>query len=282
MFAQTPGLIVKSAGTGATVLDPDGDGYVSLKTDGQQIGFTNPPNSDLSQSEIPYAPIVKKDTIADLLQGPDCHFSEIVGTDLTDQYAILAHFDGTNLMFRMRMANYVPNSKTYSILLDTDTKFGFTGPNADPNAVPGNPGFEVEIAMITNFGVNVYNIDGSTDPTMTASNDYDTHSQVSVALSNFCESPDYFYDFYVPFSQLEAISGLNISTATPLRFSFNTNMRPQPSTGSNSISDEAGIPEDQNPTPVDSINEGVDEITDCPPVNQVYTAVRQLRDILKK
>ncbi len=81
MLAQTSGFIVKSAGTGATGLDPDGDGYVSLKTNGLQIGFTNPPSSDLIQSEIPYAPIVKKDSVADLLQGSDCYFSDLVGTD---------------------------------------------------------------------------------------------------------------------------------------------------------------------------------------------------------
>jgi len=28
-FAQTPGLIYKTAGTGSSVLDPNGDGYMS-------------------------------------------------------------------------------------------------------------------------------------------------------------------------------------------------------------------------------------------------------------
>lgn len=272
LVAQTPGLIIRNAGTGAAVLDPNGDGYVSQKTNGVQIGFTTPPNSDVLQSEIPFAPIIKKDTINDLLQGPGCMFNDLVGSENPDQYAAMAYFDGSNVLFRMRMANYVPNSKTYSILIDTDQKFGFTGENADPNAVPGNPGFEVEVAMITNFGVNVYNIDGSTNPSLHASNNYETYSQISVALSNFCADPDFFYDFYIPFSQLASIPGLNISTATPLRFSFNTNMQPKPSTGSNSIADEAGIPENQNPTPIDSINDGVDEITQCPTINSVFTS----------
>lgn len=276
MFAQTPGLIIRNAGTGAVVLDPDGDGYVSKKTAGVQNGFTTPPASDVIQSEIAYAPIIKADAAADVLQGPNCHFSDLVGTANPDRYALMVFFDGTNVLFRMRMANYVPNSKTYSILIDTDQKFGFTGANADPNALPGNPGFEVEIAMITNFGVDVYKIDGTTNPTLQASNNYSTHSQIAVAYSSFCNQTNYFYDFYVPFAQIAAIPGLNVSTSTPLRFSFNTNMQPQASTGSNSISDEAGLPDTQNPTPLDSIDEGVDSITQCPTINSVYTTTQTI------
>lgn len=52
-FAQTPGLILKPATTpGIIVLDPDGDGYVSAKTNGVQLGFTNPPDNDVKQSEM--------------------------------------------------------------------------------------------------------------------------------------------------------------------------------------------------------------------------------------
>jgi hypothetical protein len=47
-FAQTPGMIIKPANApGNNVLDPDGDGYVSQKIDGIQLGFTIPPDNDV-------------------------------------------------------------------------------------------------------------------------------------------------------------------------------------------------------------------------------------------
>jgi hypothetical protein len=204
LFAQTPGLILKPAtGAGASVLDPDGDGYVSAKTNGVQIGFTNPPNNDVTQSEIPYAPIVQPDPTSDLLRGPSCSFGDIVGVDAAGNNAIMSYYDGTNLLVRFRLSGYAPNSKGYTLFNDTDQKFGFTGPNADPNAVAGNPGFEVEITLMTNFDVGVYKIDGSaTAGTAVATYSYDTHCQKSVAITRACDDADYFYDFYVPFSAL--------------------------------------------------------------------------------
>jgi hypothetical protein len=46
VYSQTPGLIYKSAGAGASILDPNGDGYTSAST----AGFTT---NDQTQSEIP-------------------------------------------------------------------------------------------------------------------------------------------------------------------------------------------------------------------------------------
>lgn len=78
-LGQTPGLIIKSAvSPGLAVLDPDGDGYVSQKTNGLQLGFTIPPNNDVTQSEIPYVPLVRPDPTGDLMAGPSCSFTEIV------------------------------------------------------------------------------------------------------------------------------------------------------------------------------------------------------------
>src|SRR6266542_2082338 len=154
--AQTPGMIVKPASApGNAVLDPDDDGYVSQKTNGLQLGFTIPPDNDVAQSEIPYVPIVRPDPTGDILRGPTGAFIEIVGTDAAGNNAVMVYNDGTNLLFRFRLGGYAPNSKAYSIMIDTDQKFGFTGPNADPNAVSGNPGFEIEVALETNFSVSV-------------------------------------------------------------------------------------------------------------------------------
>ncbi len=283
--AQTPGLIIEDAGAGAAVLDPDGDGYISEKTDGVQIGFINPPN-DYIQSEIPYAPVVKEDPIGDLDQGPTCGFSELIGVDSTQNYAVLAYFDGTNVLFRIRIGEYIPNQKTYSILFDTDQKFGFTGPNADPNAVPGNAGFEIEVALLKKTAVNVYDVDGTVDPVLSSSNPVGDYSQVSVANSNFCDTPDYFYDFYIPFSQLEA---LGVTDSTLMRFAVVTNMNPGPSIGSNAISDVCGncsesisldlqlscAIESQTPDSVAGLNDGILERTGCPTIDEVsdYTQI---------
>lgn len=49
--SQTPGLIFKTAGTGATVLDPNGDGYTSATIGGFLV-------DDQAESEISYKPLV--------------------------------------------------------------------------------------------------------------------------------------------------------------------------------------------------------------------------------
>ena len=284
IYAQTPGLILTDAGTGAAILDPDGDGYISKKTDGVQIGFTNPPNSDVSQSEIPYVPIVTSDPTNDLEQGRACHFSELVGGANPDQYAALMYWDNANsaLLFRMRIAAFVANSKAYSVLIDTDQKFGFTGPQADPNALPGNPGFEIEVTLMTNHGVALYNIDGSLIPSLVTELPYANYAQKSVAVSSYCDDPDYFFDFFVPIASL---ASFGVDENTPLRFAIVTNMNPSPSIGSNSMSDVGGsypgnsIDEKfintitaQTPTAPTDVNDGIEERSVCPPINSVYTS----------
>lgn len=238
VWGQTPGMIIKPAsGGGAAVLDPNGDGYVSQPTNGVQLGFTNPPNNDVAQSELPYVDMDRADPIADLLRGPTGAFSEIIGVDAAGNNAIMWYSDGTNLLFRFRIDNFAPNSKSYSILLDTDSKFGFTGPNADPNAVTGNPGFEVEIVLETNFNVQVYNIDGVTAGTLVASFSYDTNSQKSIAVTYTSGNPDYFYDFFIPYSAVATL----FTPTTPLRHIALTSMNPQPAMGNNAQSDVAGV-----------------------------------------
>jgi len=237
LAAQTPGLIVKPAtGGGASVLDPDGDGYVSQKTNGIQLGFTIPPDNDVMQSEIPYVALVRPDVEGDLLRGPTGGFTEIVGVDAAGNNAILTYANATNLLYRFRIDGYAPNSKSYSILIDTDGKMGFTGTNADPNAVTGNPGFEVEIVLETNFNVKAYNVDGTTSGTEVANYSYDTNCQKSVAVSTAGGNPDYFYDFYLPFSSLSTL----FSSSTPLRYVGITSMNPHPAIGNNATSDVGG------------------------------------------
>ncbi len=272
--AQTPGLIIKPAGApGNTVLDPNGDGYISTKTGGIQLGFTIPPDNDVSQSEIPYTAIVRPDPLSDLLRGPVGGFCEIVGTDAAGNNAILVYNDGTNLLFRFRLGGYAPNSKSYSLLIDTDGKFGFTGAGADPDAVAGNAGFEAEITLETNFNVKAFNVNGTVTGTLVTSAPYETNCQKSIALSTASGDPDYFYDFYLPLSSLSSL----FTSTTALRIVAVTVMNPDGAIGSNSISDIGGITSGSNldqvftdlidaQTPTPPGQEVLDR-SDCPAIN---------------
>lgn len=213
---------------------------------------------------------------------------DIVGTDASGNYGIMLLNDGTNLIFRFRLSGYANNSKAYSILIDTDQKMGFTGVNADPNAVPGNAGFEVEVVLETNFGVEVYNVDGTTTPVVStsfATNPYSSHCQKSMALTTACSNPDYFYDFYIPITQLTGIAGLGITTNTPLRIAATTGMAPHPCTGSNCYSDINGQNSGSNtdviftniitstyPTTISTMNSsGILQRSACPGISSILT-----------
>ncbi|WP_041649577.1 Ig-like domain-containing protein [Marivirga tractuosa] len=230
--AQTPGLIYKPAGAGQVVLDPNGDGYSSATN----FGFSS---NDQDESEIPYVPlpIVNPEPDSDLGPGPDCGFTDLVRSPGNE--TIYTYSNGTNLFFRFRLGGTAPNSKGYSILVDTDEKFGFTGPNADPNAVQGNPGFEIEIILRTNFGVGIYDVDGTTSGTeigsATGDRPYDDFAQKSIALTEICGDPDYFYDFYIPYVDLP------YNSTTKVRMVGNTVINPNPALGNNGISDLGGI-----------------------------------------
>ena len=223
--AQTPGIIVRPAGAaGPVVLDPNANGYTSIATSG--FG-----NSDITNSEIPYkviAPLTAEPT-GDLLRGPSGSFSDIVKT--FDGSGFYLFTNGINLLCRLRIGGIVSGSKGYSVLLDTDQKFGSSGPSADPNFQAatngnnGNPGFEYEIVLETNFRVAVYNVDGTSLPVFVASYPLASNSQISVALTTDGGNPDYFYDFYVPYSVM------GITSTTPIRVIATTVMSPGPAIG---------------------------------------------------
>ena len=231
-LSQSPGYITSPAGgNGATPLNPDGNAFTSATTS----GFTT---NDITQSEIPYKiikPFITEPT-GDLLRGPATRYSDIVRN--VDSSGFYVYSDGTNLMFRIRIGNFVSGSKGYSALIDADSKFGGSGPNADTNfkarttGSNGNPGFEYEVVLESNFDVAIYDIEGwdGVGP-KTAIHTYGitTNSQISVALSTVSGDPDYFYDFYVP------IAGFNgsipITATTPLRMVATTVMAPQGAVG---------------------------------------------------
>ncbi len=230
--AQRSGYINRPAtsAAGRTVLDPNGDGYTSATT----AGFNS---NDVANSEIAFAtvPAFSLEPFGDLRRGPDHLYSDFVPDQNGD--GVYMTYRGTNLIFRFRMGTVMPGSKGYSIMIDTDGKFGPTGPYADPNYQPattgvnGNPGFEIEVVMETNFRVAIYNVDGSSSPTLIKSyTAWQDISQVSVAGTMDNGDPDFFLDFYIPFSDLQA-SPFNLTTSTPLRFCATTVMSPQAAIG---------------------------------------------------
>ena len=256
----TPGLIFKAAtaGTpGAAVLDPNGDGYVSASS----TGFTS--TGDVGTlSEIPYRYLPQAVTIepnADLRVGPNNKFTDFA--DVTGGGNSVGFFVDANgnYMFRFRLGGAAPNSKGYSIAIDTDNKFGFTGPNADPDAVAGNPGFEMEILLASNFGVRLYNLNGTVNPTGSGPDNslvelpYVSYAQKALAVTRNNGDLDVFYDFYMPLSVIQAAFGpqtyfntsgsaaVPFSLNTPLRMVANTIIAPHSVTHYQNISDVGGV-----------------------------------------
>lgn len=223
LLAQSPGIIVRPAGgPGSAVLNPDQNAWTSATT----AGYTT---NDITQSEIQYKiikPIIPEPS-ADLATGPDNGYSDIVKT--VDGSGCYMYNDGTNFLFRFRIGAIVSGAKAYNLLIDTDLKLGATGASADPNYVAatnsgnGNPGFEIEIAFQTGSSIAIYNVDGIMNPSVAYSYSLSTNSIVSVAISRDNNNADYFYDFYVP---LTALNALGLSTSTPFRIVTTTNTNP--------------------------------------------------------
>ncbi|WP_276501149.1 T9SS type A sorting domain-containing protein [Terrimonas pollutisoli] len=212
--AQSPGLIVRpAAGNGAGFLNPNGDSHTSASAS----GFSS---NDIAESEIPYKvvpPIITEPT-GDLATGPSGGFSDIVKT--VDNSGFYIYFNGTNILFRLRIGNIISGSKGYSILFDTDGKIGNSGPGADPNFIAstntsnGNPGFEYEVVLQTNFDVSVYNVDGTSSPVLVNTYSLATNSQISVALSTDSGNPDYFYDFGIPVTAIGSPASFRMVATT--------------------------------------------------------------------
>lgn len=213
--AQSPGQIVRPAGgNGVTLLNPNGDGFSSI-TSG---GITS---NDISESEIPYkvVPVAITEPTGDVATGPSGGFTDIVKT--VDGSGFYIYSDGTNIFFRLRIGSIISGSKGYSALIDTDGKIGNSGPNADPNYVAptntsnGNPGFEYEIVLQTNFQVAVYNVDGNSNPgSPIATYALTTNSQISTALSTDGNNRDYFYDWYAPLSAIGSPVSFRVAATT--------------------------------------------------------------------
>ncbi len=198
-------------------MDPNNDGYVSQTSAGFSNDGYNVDEFEIKMFGIPK--VGSGDTLADNQAGAKCGITDI--TVDNKGYGVYGVIDnGDNLIFRFRLGTNNPSVEAYTILVDTDGKMG----TDDPNSTPNNPGFEIDITLIknSNQGVFIYNIDGiESCPTALRNYGFDTNFQIAVADVVSCSNPDYFYDFFVPFSALNQLFG--ITKDTELRFAAVTN-----------------------------------------------------------
>ncbi|NNC94677.1 MAG: Ig-like domain-containing protein [Chitinophagales bacterium] len=234
-YGQTPGFIFQPSVGGASVFDPDNNGYVSQNSS----GFSND-GYDVDEFEIKMfsmPTLGSGEVISDLQSGPSCGFTDFsVDSAGAGSYA---GFDASNnLVFRFRLSSSAPNAKGYSVLIDTDQKIG----SSDPNYTLENPGFEICVTLRTKFGVYIYNVDGMDDCSDQRTFYPDrSNYQKAAATEGPCGSMDVFYDFYIPFSALTTEFG--ITTSTPIRFASATNTSSScPFQGS--LSDVGGVDDD--------------------------------------
>ena len=227
-YAQLPkGIIADPAtGSGRVVLDPNLDGWIT--TTG--AAFIN---QDSSESEIPYKKmVIISEPNSDLGAGPNCGYTDFVysttyGMTMAGGYYV---DDNNNWLIRLRLSRFLPNSKSYSLMIDTDLKMGSSGINKDPGYVNGNPGFEIEVLLSTANpgGLYIYDVNNTATPVQKVNYSGHTNYQRSVAKSNECGDEDAFLDFFIPFGQLTTYFG--ITTSTPLRWVLTDNMSADEST----------------------------------------------------
>jgi hypothetical protein len=184
-------------------------------------GFTT---NDITQSEISFKtiPLPFAEPVGDLATGQSGSFTDLV-TSPTDKSGLMAFYDGTNLIFRLRVGGISAGAKGYSILIDADNKAGNSGSQPDPNYVAptaqgtGNIGFEWEVLLATGNSttVTVYETDGKTGPNIVQAYQVTNGNnwQIAQALTTNSNNPDYFYDFYVPLSAFTGTYAITGSTS---------------------------------------------------------------------
>ena len=250
-----PGQIYESASSagpgGDGVLDPDGDGWITLS--GTTFS-TYPTITDESEEfeESGWTVIFHHsiEPTSDLETGSNCGATEIVDNPNSGKQAAYYRLvdvdsDPSNrnefLQFRVRIAQKSTGAFGFSILLDTDQTFGNTGSSPDANYVSGNPGFEVEILVGTgggNSGVTMQNVDGVTSGfTELEHFNAGVRDQWSYARFSNCTEDDPIYaDFYVNFSSMP----VGVTALTPLRMVFASSSSPSTALGG-SASDIGGV-----------------------------------------
>ncbi|MFY0689505.1 MAG: hypothetical protein JXQ90_20210, partial [Cyclobacteriaceae bacterium] len=233
-LAQTKGMIIEPAS--GTVLDPDGDGYISNDASGFS-GDSDDTDEFESSGWTPFPTVGAGEVLSDVRSGPNEGFTDF-SVD-PGGFATYLRNDGTNLIFRFRMADYRPNAKGYTVLIDTDGQIG-----ADEVLAGDNPGFELAVVLRSKHEVSILDIDGQSG-CPTADNTYTLadNSQKAVSGIESGGNLDFFYDFYVPLADLYTAGGINASTG--LRFAATTNTS-NSCTFQGSLSDIGGMDDNAN------------------------------------
>ncbi len=233
IHAQTPGEIYKQASPTTNPMDPNGDGFISVNGTGYLIGEED--------NEIPFVAIPQVSGEPDNDGGgAPCGSTDIVDNPGSGAESSYVFFDTDNqiMIYRIRLARNATGAFGFSVLVDTDGKYGFLGVNADPNAVPGNPGFEFEIRFVSGGTDELYveNVDGSTNTIGNEISLYTgTNTQRSYARfqDGDCSGDAVFYDFYIP------LSDISVTQSSIIRLVAATSQQPTNSILSN-VSDIAG------------------------------------------
>jgi len=205
VFGQA-GLIYKPAGDalGKSVLDPNGDGWVSTTSAGYALTNDGP-----SDSEWPWIPLptMENEPHSDLTTGANGGHTDIVNNGSGQSVYVLVRTVGgiDYLMVRFRIGKASTASKGYSLLIDTDGNFG--------TVIGNNPGFEKEVVLETGTRVGVYT-HNSGSSIRDHSYDINNYHQRAIAASNTNGDADYFYDYFVPLSALGTSNAVRIVATT--------------------------------------------------------------------
>lgn len=214
VIAQTKGIIYKPTTSvlGKSVLDPNGDGFISITNQ----GFTTAQDwGTESEIKLIALPSLEGEPHSDLTTGANGGHTDLVANALNtsqSSYVGVRNVGGIDyFIIRIRIGGASTATKGYSILIDTDGAFSAGLLSAN------NPGYDKEIVLETgNSGrVAIYNhTSGGT--TLHNSYNLNEYHQRSLASSTINSDADYFYDFFVP------LSGLGITTSQMIRMTAAT------------------------------------------------------------
>ena len=149
--AQSPGVIYNPSTTvlGKNVMDPNGDGYVSINNQ----GLSSIDYSTGSEMKMIALPVMEGEPLGDIVTGGTGGHTDISNYTTTGQstgitgpnsvFVLKRTVNGVAyLVFRFRLGGASTATKGYSVLMDIDGNFG-TLWNGN------NPGFDREIVMET-------------------------------------------------------------------------------------------------------------------------------------
>ncbi|MCV9387576.1 MBG domain-containing protein [Reichenbachiella ulvae] len=226
-----------------TILDPNQDGLISQDI----IGFSED-GDDTDEFEnasewTRFPTVGAGEKLSDVRSGPDEGFTDF-SVD-PDGYATYLRNDGTNLIFRFRLADFRPNAKGYTVLIDTDGLIGTE--DAGSYQAGANPGFELGVVLRSKHEVAILDFDASSSDGACDAEEFSyslsTNHQKSISGIESGSDLDYFYDFYVPLADLYTAGG--ITSSTGLRFAATTNTS-NTCTFQGSVSDIGGFDDSSN------------------------------------